>query len=134
MGYVLSKVVAEPFTNSIGQTIHPGDDVVVVTTGRCNSVNVFTGKFAGVRFDKINGNMVGTAVSQIPVTCNERVFSENGSIEEERYIGWHHGERRHLYEKTGRRYDLVKKVGYRKSSLQRNRLFKIDTPLTDIKI
>lgn len=134
MGYVLSKVVAEPFTNSIGQTIHPGDDVVVVTTGYGHSVSVFTGKFAGVRFDKRSGKMVGTAVSEIPVTWNDRVFSENGSIEEERYIGWSSVERRHIYKKTGRRYDLVPKTKYRKSSLQRNRLFKIDTPLTNIKI
>lgn len=134
MGYTMSTLVAEPFTNNIGQTLHPGDEVVVVTTGRCNSVNVFTGKFAGVRFDKRNGKMVGTTVSDIPVTYNERVFSENGSIEEEKYLGWHSVERRYLYEKTGRRYDLVPKARYRKSCLQRNRVYKIDTPLNKASI
>lgn len=134
MGYTMSKLVAEAFTNDIGQTLNPGDEVVVVTTGYGHSVSVFTGKFAGVRRHKESNKIVGTCVSDIPVTRNERVFCEDGEREEEKYVGHDPKTWRSIYEKTGRRYNLVPVTQYRKSALQLNRVYRIDNPLTKAKI
>jgi hypothetical protein len=134
MGYTMSKLVAEPFTNSIGQTLNPGDEVVAVTTGYCHHVSVFTGKFAGVRRDKESNKIVGTSVSDIPVVHNERVYCEDGEIEEQRHLGWDPNTRGWRSENTGRRYNLVPVTKYRKSSLQLNRVFKIDTPLNKVTV
>jgi hypothetical protein len=134
MRYVSNKVVAEPFTNSIGQTINPGDDVVVVTTGRGHSVNVYTAKFAGVRRDKESNEFVGTSVYNIPDIKIVTVWTPDGIYEDKRYKGYNPETRKHEYESTGRRYNRVKQQCFRTSCLQLNRLFKIDTPLTDVKI
>ena len=47
----MADLVAEAFTNELGQTIQPGDEVVYVGTGYGHSVRVRTGKFAGVYYD-----------------------------------------------------------------------------------
>lgn len=46
----MADLVAEAFTNELGQTIQPGDEVVYVGTGYGHSVRVRTGKFAGVYY------------------------------------------------------------------------------------
>jgi len=129
---------AEPFTNSIGQTLNPGDKVVAVTTGYGHRVSVFEGVFEGVyRGNDYNkGKITGTRVGQVPVTYNERVFSDTGAHEETDFIRKLVNGRFAGYEtfKTGRRYDLIPNTKYRKSSLQRNRVFKIDTALTKVTI
>jgi hypothetical protein len=131
MGYNKSNLVAEPFTNSIGQTLNPGDDVVVVTN--CTSrVNVTTGKFAGVRRDMKTNEIVGTSISDIKRVHFERVYSEHGKIEEVKIKDYDYNLRKYNSEKTGRRYDVVPVTKYRKTTLHRNRVFKIDTPLNDI--
>lgn len=38
-----------PFTNSLGQTIEPGNRVVVVTGGRGSSINTYDGIYLGCR-------------------------------------------------------------------------------------
>jgi len=130
----VNTFTAEPFTNSIGQTLHPGDKVVAVTTGYGHSVSVFEGSFEGVYRSPTNDKVVGTRVGQIPVKWNERVFAEDGEHEETVYKGYDRVTWKSIYEKTGRRYNLVPSVRYRKSSLQRNRVFKIDTALTKVTI
>ena len=122
------ELVAEPFTNSIGQVINPGDKVVAVTTGYGHSVSVFTGIFEGVRRQKDGKRqIVGSRVGSVPVKWNERVYAEDGEHEETKY-DWQ------TYKPipTGRRYNLVQKVTYRKSALILNRVFKIDTAAADL--
>lgn len=46
----MSELVVEPWTNAIGQTINPGDEVIYVGTGYGHSVSVKKGKFGGVRY------------------------------------------------------------------------------------
>lgn len=46
----MTDLVAEAFTNEIGQTIQPGDEVVYVGTGNSHSTRVNRGKFAGVYY------------------------------------------------------------------------------------
>ena len=122
---------AEPFTNEIGQTLNPGDKVVAVSTGYGHQVSVFEGVFEGVYRGNLynKGKITGTRVGQIPVKGHERVYSEDGEFAEVQYD-------LRIYQSvpTGRRYNLVPKTRYRKSSLQRNRVFKIDTALTNVKI
>jgi cystathionine beta-lyase/cystathionine gamma-synthase len=135
----VNKFSAESFTNSIGQTLQPGDKVVAVTTGYGHSVSVFEGVFEGVYrgpsyYGSDKQQISGTRISQIPVTYNEQEFVEDGVEEEKVYKGYNRDTRQYEYEKTGRRYNWVKKVKYRKSSLQRNRVFKVDTELTKVTI
>ena len=127
---------AEPFTNEIGQTLNPGDKVVFVTTGYGHSVGVEQGVFEGVYRGNLynKGKITGTRVGQVPVNWNERVYSEDGEHEETKFAGFDPVTRNYKYVPTGRRYNLVPNVKYRKSSLQRNRVFKIDTALTNVKI
>lgn len=123
----------ESYTNSIGQTLNPGDKVVAVTTGYGHSVSVFEGVFEGVyRSDK--HQLAGTRVGQIPVERDVIVYDENGEHEEKKFAGYDKTTRNYKYVPTGKRYNLVPKTVYRKSSLQRNRVFKIDTELTKVTI
>ena len=122
---------AEPFTNEIGQTLNPGDKVVAVSTGYGHQVSVFEGVFEGVYRGNLynKGKITGTRIGQVPVNWNERVYSEDGEHEEVRFDY-------NVYRSvpTGLRYNLIPKTRYRKSSLQRNRVFKIDTALTNVKV
>lgn len=128
-----SELVVEPFTNFIGQVINPGDKVVAVTTGYGHRVSVFTGIFEGVRREKDGKKqIVGSQIGSVPVECNERVYAEDGEHEETVYKGYDRNTYESIYEKTGKRYNLVEKVTYRKSSLQLNRVFKIDTAAADL--
>lgn len=132
----VNTFVAESFTNSIGQTLQPGDKVVAVTTGYGHSVSVFEGVFEGVYRNPSNDNVVGTRVGQVPVTWNERVFAEDGEDEETKFQYKYDANGRYAgfeYVPTGKRYNLVTYVRYRKSSLRRNRVFKIDTTLSKVK-
>jgi hypothetical protein len=114
---------AESFTNMIGQNLNPGDAVVAVSTGYGHSVHTFTGIFEGV-YRSPKNQIVGTRVGNIVVKYNEIEYDDNGKIEETRY-DWNSYKR----VPTGKRYNLLEKQKYRRSSLQRNRVFKIDTAL-----
>lgn len=130
----VSEFVAESFENSIGQTLNPGDDVVAVTTGYSHRVSTFTGKFEGV-YKNAKGEIVGSRVGSIPVVWTTRDYTEDGEHEETRYVYvYNHDARRYDYIPTGKRYNLVKNTRYRKSSLQLNRVYKIDTTLSKAKI
>lgn len=134
MSYRVNKFVPESYTNDLGQTLNPGDDVVFVTTGYGHRVSVETGKFEGVYRNLESENFAGTRIGTVPVNYNERVFCEDGEHEEEIIKGWDQKTWRYIYEKTGRRYNLVPVVKYRKSTLQRNRVFKLETPLAKVSI
>lgn len=116
----ISELVEEPFVNSIGQTINPGDTVVAVTTGYGHNVSTFTGVFKGVRRSKRTGTIVGSSIEQIPYVSSRIEYRDDGEHEEKRY---NHDTRKS--ELTGRRFNLVRETRYRKSALQRNRIFKI---------
>ena len=63
MNKTISTFVAEPFTNSIGQTINPGDSVAYVTHSRAR-VSMGKGRFDGVYKDS-NGGIFFTKISGI---------------------------------------------------------------------
>ena len=134
MSYKVNKFVAEPYTNDLGQTLNPGDDVVFVTTGYNHRVRIETGKFEGVYRNLENEKFAGTRIGTVPIHTNERVFCEDGEHEEKVMKSWDQKTWQYNYEKTGRRYNLVPVVWYRKSVLQRNRVFKIETPLVKVVI
>jgi hypothetical protein len=133
MSYRVNEFVIESYTNDLGQTLEPGDDVVFVTTCM-HRVSVETGKFEGVYRNLSSKKIAGTRIGTVPVNYQERVFCEDGKHEEEVYKGWDQKTWRYIYEKTGRRYNLVPRVKYRKSTLQLNRVFKIETPLAKVSI
>jgi len=132
----LSELRVEPFTNSIGQVINPGDPVVAVTTGYGHSVDVITGKFEGVYYAKSDGEPTGgTRIGEVPVSTFERVPCEESHPDS-------YPETRYDYitrksEPTGKFYRLEEHKTYRKSSLQLSRVYKIDTTLdkmTEVKL
>lgn len=128
MSMTYSEFIAEPFTNSLGQVINPGDKVVAVTTGYGHRISIITGVFEGVRRKKDGKKqIVGTRIGSVPVTWHERVYDENGEYEETKY-DWG------LYKRipTGKRYNFVPHVKHRKSSLVLNRVFKIGTAAADL--
>jgi hypothetical protein len=127
MGYKVSKLVAEPFVNEIGQTINPGDKVLAVTTGYGHTVDIITGLFEGVRRHLKSDCITGTSLKDIPERFSEREYCDDGKFEEMGY-DWN------TYKSvpTGRRYNLIEKVKMRKSTLQRNRVFKIDTSALEL--
>lgn len=134
MSYRVNELVVESYVNDLGQTLHPGDEVVFVTTGYGHRVAIETGKFEGVYRNLTTKKIAGTRIGTVPIHTNDRVFCEDGEHEETVYKGWDSTKYRSIYEKTGRRYNLVPVVKYRKSSLQRNRVFKIETPLAKVSI
>ena len=132
MSRTKSDFTPESFTNSIGQVIRPGDEVVAIATGYGHSVSVFKGIFEGVYKANENswsekGTIVGSRVGSIPYVRHEYEYTEDGAHDERAY-----DYKRNKYVATGRRYNLVPTTKYRKSTLQRNRVFKIDTSLTSV--
>jgi hypothetical protein len=130
MSYKQTELVEEPFVNSIGQTINPGDKVVPVTTGYGHRVNIITGVFEGVR-RRTNSSkgIVGSRIGGVPVKRTRAVYTEDGEHAEMKYD--------YTARKTvpsGRRYNIITEVTQRKSSLQLNRVFKIDTNLSEVTI
>lgn len=98
-----NKLEEIPFTNNIGQTINPGDRVVIVTTGYSHRVHVRTGTYAG----KVNG--------RVSVFVETDVFGYWGPGGNN--LGWRKAERVGIsgsYKKISRR-----------TTLKRNRVFKI---------
>jgi plastocyanin len=134
MSYRVNKFVPESYTNDLGQTLNPGDDVVFVTTGYSHHVRVETGKFEGVYRNLENEKVAGTRIGTVPIHTHDIVYAEDGEHEEQIWKGWDQKTWRYIYEKTGRRYNLIPVVKYRKSSLQRNRVFKLETPLAKVNI
>ena len=130
MSYKQTELVEEPFVNSIGQTINPGDKVVAVTTGYGHRVNIITGVFEGVRrTNSVKRTIVGSRIGGIPVKRTRAVYTEDGENIEQRYD---YQTRKMV--PTGRRYNIITEVTQRKSSLQRNRVFKVDTNLSEVTI
>lgn len=130
MSYNQTELVEEPFVNFIGQTISPGDKVVAVTTGYSNRVNIITGVFEGVRrTNSEKRTIVGSRIGGIPVKRTRVVYTEDEEHSEMRYD--------YTARKTvpsGRKYNIITEVTQRKSSLQLNRVFKIDTNLSEVTI
>ena len=130
MSYKQTELVEEPFVNSIGQTINPGDKVVAVTTGYGHRVNIITGVFEGVRrLNTGTKRIVGSRIGGVPVKRNRVVYTEDGENIEQRYD---YQNRKMV--PTGRRYNIITEVTQRKSSLQQNRVFKVDTNLSEVTI
>jgi hypothetical protein len=128
MSYRVNEFVIESYTNDLGQTLEPGDDVVFVTTCM-HRVSVETGKFEGVYRNLSSKKIARTRIGTVPVHYNERQFCEDGEHPD---IVWDWTLRKSV--PTGKRYNLVPRVKYRKSTLQLNRVFKIETPLAKVSI
>lgn len=120
MGKTVNQFVAEPFTNSVGQTISPGDRVAYVSHG----YRISTGKgvFAGV-FKDSQGTVVSTRVSNIrdtksvntgkKITSTYTVYDWNKKCQVERSYEYDE-------------YKIVKCEPYGSTCLQRSRIFKIE--------
>jgi hypothetical protein len=107
---------------------------VFVTTGYGHHVRIETGKFEGVYRNLINENISGTRIGTVPVHTHDIVYAEDGEHEERDWGVWDKEIQRWVNKPTGKRYNRIPVVKYRKSSLQRNRVFKLETPLAKVSI
>lgn len=124
MGKTINTFVAEPFTNSFGQTINPGDRVAYITHGW--SVHMGKGRFDGV-FKDPKGQIVLTRVRDIRDT--KTVLT--GNIKTRTYWA-------HEYDRTTRTYipveksydyqetEIVSCEPYGVALLQRHRMIKLE--------
>lgn len=120
MGKNVNQFVAEPFTNSIGQTINPGDRVAYVSHGY--TVTVGNGVFAGV-FKDSGGRVLSTRVSGIKTSKEVktgRKITRTYSI----YDWDKKCNVEHSYEYD--EYKIVECEPYGSTCLQRSRIFKIE--------
>ena len=132
MGRLVNTFSSESFENSIGQILSPGDKVVAVATGYKHNVSTFTGTFDGV-YKNGRGEITGTRVVNVPVTWNERQFADDGEHAETRYV-YNRETGRYDHIPTGRRFNWLKHTKFRTSTLQRNRVYKIETTLSEVTI
>lgn len=95
MGKTINTFVAEPFTNSIGQTINPGDRVAYITHSW--SVHMGKGWFDGV-YKNAKGDIVLTRVRGIRDTKTNLT----GNMLTHTYMG-------HEYDRATRTYIPVEK-------------------------
>lgn len=133
----------EPFTNSLKQTLNPGDCVVVVTSGYNHNISIRRGIYLGTK----NGN----ASCQVEVPTSRWRFIETkvdvGTYDWPKYpdsskLGGYRSEEYQAaakaykeesarFRETIETYPVIHK---RNTTLQLNRVFKIDTSVFDLKI
>lgn len=124
MGKTINTFVAEPFTNSIGQTINPGDRVVYVTHGY--SVHMGKGWFDGVYKNK-KGKVVLTRVRGIHETKTELT----GNKLTHSYMGHEYDRETRSYVPAMRSYEYDETVTisvepYGMTNLQNHLMIKIE--------
>ena len=120
MGKTINQFVAEPFVTELGQTINPGDRVAYVSHG----YGVHMGKawFDGV-FKNDEGEVVSTRVRGI----HETKSVETGEVKTHTYKFYDFNARAYV----DRSYEYRERINmpcepYGTTTLQRNRLFKIE--------
>lgn len=132
----MSELVVESWTNSIGQTINPGDEVIYVGTGYSHSVSVNKGVFAGVRYADVrrsrpvkdeNGNIVmderygGRYPKQEIYTVREPVAVRVDKVN-----------RGKQYKYIDGKYTKTEEDVYGVATLPRMRVYKIDTSVLNM--
>jgi len=124
MGKTINTFVAEPFTNSIGQTINPGDRVAYITHGW--SVDMGKGWFDGV-YKNAKGDVVLTRVRGIRDTKTELT----GNKLTHTYMHHEYDRNTRTYVPVERSYEYDETVTvpvepYGTAALQRHRIIKIE--------
>lgn len=153
------NVVAVPFTNSIKQTINPGDEVVFVTSGYAHSVSIDKGTYLG-RYKGENGGCVikvynplirfrhAVTGAEVQSWYTDKRITETvyprmdytyryGTEEYEKNLAIYKAalaERQAIVDAVITEYEQFEVPAYRRTTLQRNRIFKIDTRAVDINI
>ena len=123
MGKPYNQFAAEPFVNSVGQTINPGDRVAYVSMyGKCVYQN--TGWFDGVCKDPKSGSVVLTRIRGI----NTRKTMATGNVITQHYKRWDYSTNPPKQVDSHYTYDETVQVDvepYGTTHLQRHRIFKI---------
>lgn len=132
----MSELVVESWTNAIGQTINPGDEVIYVGTGYSHSVTVKKGKFGGVRYANVqryrplkdaDGNAImderygGRYPKQEIYTTREPVAVRVEEVN-----------RGNKYAYVNGRYTKTDEINYGVATLPRMRVYKIDTSVLNM--
>lgn len=99
-----------PFTNGIGQTIEPGNRIVVVTGGRGSTVNTYEGVYLGCR---VSQDYLGKDRYQTVVEVKDTFYGYFNTVTGEK-CKWSDANAKHkVY------------TGFRKATLWRNKIFKL---------
>jgi hypothetical protein len=155
----MKKLIREPFTNSIGQTINVGEEVLAVTTGYAHNVNTRVAVYAG--FVTTGTSKSVTVMMYEPTTKWRHVetgievpnYYSDKRIKDYAYPKWadyaalapagtpEYKEAMDKYRAAGvARQDFISKIKdeyesfkvphWRRSTLQLNRIFKIENSLS----
>jgi hypothetical protein len=137
----MAKAILEEieFKNDLGQTIKPGDEVVIVTTGYSHSVSTNKGTYVGM----VNGGasivkQVKTSYysfksngERVPYSWFNKMYAEQNEMiarkraEDRQYRYWADPEYKEIQEK---RYALIEtkyEIVPRKTTLKLNRAYKL---------
>lgn len=123
----INKLVEKPFTNSIGQTINVGDQVVYVAHGRGNvsvGIGVYEGVNVGPSYYKSTEERDNSVrVGKIPV--HRLTYKRNPN--------WNNNYKEYyLRDEDGNYMVDVDEWYFKKTTLPNMRIFKIDTPIKDL--
>lgn len=140
--YSKPTLIVEDFKNSIGQIIHPGDDVVIVTSGYNKRIHIRRGIYNGRK-----GINKGVSCTSFKRVNRYRFIDTKVDVKSEDWpsmdysIGYNSPLYKEAYEKYHKEITIFNtkiEVYYVEvpfnTTLQSNRIFKIDTPVLDISI
>lgn len=134
----LSSYFEIPFTNSLNQTINPGDDVVAVTTGYGHNVSIFKAKYLGMRGDRCV--LDAQASTRKFVNADGQEYSWTQEFRELPPVSYHpydtyrqrNEEREALAKERRKGYEYKDFPYIRRTTLNLNRIFPDGTGLADI--
>ena len=87
----MEEIRKEPFTNNLGQTINPGDKIVIATKGYGGDHNIRLGVYLGVRKNKYGKDSV-IALSTVEKQGYKDLAGNTAKWNHDRYMA---GEIRH---------------------------------------
>ncbi len=116
------EVVA--FQNNIGQTIEPGDDIVVVSTCTGNT-RVQKGKYVGMRGKRVQAEVPSSSYAYFVKGSDERAPHNFHNELYKSSFHWNTLEWKELREKVYAPYEYRKIEGTRITTLIYNRIYKL---------
>lgn len=148
-----NKLEVKEFKNSIGQVIQPGDEVVIITSGYNHNTRTNRGRYLGVTGRGVTVSIWNPEIRyrHIATGFETRSWYNDKRVKDDPYVKYDYSikygtpeysaaqaaykrlseERQARIEAIGTEYERFEIPRYRKSTLQLNRIFKIDTTIID---
>lgn len=131
----MSELVAEPFTNHIGQVINPGDEVIFAGTS-WKQTRMRKGVFAGVRYADVRRYRPALDADGNPIMEERygRKYQKNEAYVTREVVAVRVDQvnRGHKYEYVNGKYTKTGEVRYGVSTLPLKRVYKIATSMASL--